>query len=338
MVADASFAFPEQPVPLYWNGLLLRVPPSWTPAVLDKYYLLVEDDQGPVMEVKWGKIRGKLSFDKVFQKLSKELKGAEFFSGDGGESQDPSGRDDSKPAEETIPRPWAEAVAELERRMAEQEVRAQPIFWRVRDHLESELPAKNITAGRGAVVHSSVSGLAWMIQFYEAGGRSVVEDAIAILHSLQNPDPNHWLPWELFGIRFRTPPWLELAAHSFKAGRYRLEFKNRGWKSPTRLVLERIAPARAVLKGKGLREWAEAYYAKELGSLRALDTTRSSVEVRWQKPPSGWTRRGSRAFIRLSEDGRMILAMFLLQARLAELNEFGSIGNTYATIPRHEGG
>ena len=333
-MSDPSFEFPEQPVPLHWNGLLLRVPPSWNPAVLDKHYLLAEDDHGPVMEVKWGRIRGRLSFDKVFQKLSKELKGAEFFSGDGGEPQGASGRD----AGDAVPRPWSEAVAELERRLADQEVRARPIFWRVRDHLESELPARNITAGRGAVVHSSASGLAWMIQFYEAGGRSVAEDAVSILHSLQNPDPGHWLPWELFGIRFRTPSWLELAEHSFKAGRYRLEFKNRGWKSPTRLILERIAPARAVLKGRGLRDWAEEYYAKELRSLRAVDTARSSVEVRWAKPPGGFARRGSRAFVRLSEDGRMIVAMFLLHARLAELNEFGPIGNAYATIPRREDG
>ena len=303
---------------------MLRVPPSWNPAVLDKHYLLAEDDYGPVMEVKWGWIRGRLSFDKVFRKLSKELKGAEFFSGDG---SDPGN---------AVPERWAAAVTGLQEQMADQGVAARPIFWRVRDHLEGELPARNITAGRGAVVHSSASGLAWMIQFYETGGRSIAEDAVAVLHSLQIPDSDHWLPWELFGIRFRTPPWLELAVHFFKPGRYRMEYKVRGWKSPTRLVLERVGPARAVLKGKGLRDWASEYYAQELRSLRSVDETRSSVEVRWEKSPGGLMRRGSRACIRLSEDGRMIQAMFLLQARPSELNEFGRIASTYAIITRHE--
>lgn len=329
---DSTFEFPEQPVPLHWNGLLLQVPPSWSPAVLDKHYLLVEDDHGPVMEVKWGWIRGQLSFDKVYRKLSRELKGADFYSGGGGDSAG----DAKGSAASTIPSRWAEAVAELEARLAGQEVTAQPIFWRIREHIDDELPARNITAGRGAIVHSSTSGLAWMIQFYEAGGRSMAEEAVSVLHSLRIPEPDHWLPWELFGIRFRTPPWLELAEHSFKAGRFRLEFKRRGWKSPTRLILERVGPARAVLKGRGLRDWAEAYYTKELRSLRIVDATRSSVEVRWQKPPSGFSRRGARAFVRLSDDGRMILAMFLLHARTAHLNEFGSIGNTYAAVPRNE--
>jgi hypothetical protein len=115
-----------------------------------------------------------------------------------------------------------------------------------------------------------------------------------------------------------------------------MEYKVRGWKSPTRLVLERVGPARAVLKGKGLRDWASEYYARELRSLRSVDETRSSVEVRWEKAPSGLMRRGSRACIRLSEDGRMIQAMFLLHARPSELNEFGRIASTYAIITRHE--
>lgn len=325
-----SFTFPEQPVSLHWNGLLLLVPPSWNPAVLDKNYLLAEDDFGPVMEVKWGWVRGRLSFDMVLRKLTRELKGAEIFSGDG-----EGGQDDMADA---VPEPWAAAVAELEVLLEGQGGRARPFFWKVRDPLAEELPARNITAGRGAVVHAQVPGLAWMIQFYETGGRAIAEDAVSVLRSLRPPDSENWLPWEVFGIRFQVPGWLELAGHSFKPGRYRLEFRKQGWKSPTRLILERIGPARAVLKGASLREWAQGFYAGELRSVPVVDAGRSSVEARWEKSPGAFSRRGARAAVRLSDDGRMILALFLLHARSGELNEFGRIWSAYATIPRNETG
>jgi hypothetical protein len=307
-------------VPLYWNGLMLRVPSSWNPAVLDKLYLLVEDALGPVMEVKWGWIRGPLSFEKVIHKLSRELKEAELFSKVG----DDAGR--------AVPERWAEAVARLEG----QGVTAKPIFWKARDHPIPDLPAGNITAGRGAIVHSTASGLALMIQFYEAGNRSIKEEAVSVLLSLGDPDPGMWLQWEVFDIRFHTPPWLELASHSFKAGRYRLEFKGRGWKSPTRLILERVGPAKAVLRGASLQEWAGGYFARELRSMAIFLGKSPVVEVRWARLPGRLSGRGSRALVRLSEDGRMILAVFLLNARPAELNEFGRIGSEYGTVSRQQ--
>ena len=174
--------------------------------------------------------------------------------------------------------------------------------------------------------------MAWLIQFYETGTGSIKEDAARVLLSLRSPDPRQWLPWQVFGIRFQSPPWLELLRHAFNPGRYRLEFKGKGWHNATRLVLERVGPARAVLRGAGLREWAEGYYAKELASMKPVEGRPQVAEVRWQRSPGRILSRGSRACVRLSMDGQMILAVFLLNARVAELNAFQEIDQTYGIV------
>ncbi|GAB6058925.1 hypothetical protein [Desulfonatronum parangueonense] len=313
---DSSFEFTEQLVPLNWNGLLLQTPTDWTPSVLDGRYLLAEAGDVPVMEVKWQPIQGRFSVAKTIRKLTKGVQGAELFIGENDARTPP------------VPEQWTETVSRLE----EHGFNVQPIFWRSSDLRTEEMSSQNITAGRGALIYNPVPNMAWLIQFYETGTGSIKEDAARVLLSLRSPEPEQWLPWQVFGIRFRTPSWLELMRHTFNPGRYRLEFRGRGWKNATRLVLERVGPARAVLRGAGLREWAEGYFAKELASLKPVDGRPNVAEVRWQQLPGRILHRGSRACVRLSRDGQMILAVFLLNARVAELNVFQEIDQTYGIV------
>lgn len=315
-MTDVSFDFSEQSVPLNWNGLLLHVPPSWTPAVLDGRYLLAEDGDVPVMEVKWQRIEGRFSLEKTVARLIKGVRGAQVFSPTATEGDN------------LVPDQWVRTVDQL----AEQGFMVKPIFWRASDLQDPEMHAANISAGRGAIVHSSSPNMAWLIQFFETGARSIKQDAARVLLSLRSPDPGQWLPWNIFGIRFQSPPWVTLKDHSFRPGRYRLEFQGNGWKNSTRLILERVGPARAVLRGASLRDWAQRYYAKELASLRAIEGKRQIAEARWQRLPGRVMQRGSRAAVRLAQDGQMILATFLLNARVRELNAFPEIDATYELV------
>jgi len=309
-------------VALAWNGLALQVPAEWTPVVLDKGYLLVEDGLGPVMEVKWQRQGGRVRLDKVLRKLAKGVTGADLF----GDPAEGGGKGAG------MPQAWGETVAGLEGHG----VQALPIFWKARDQQSPDPSNARIQGGRGAVVRDSVTGAICLIQFYEHPGRTIAPVAASVLPSLRLVGSGQWLAWNIFGVRFQTPPWLQLREHDFKPGKYRIEFKAKGWRGPPRLMLERVGPVRAVLKGKSLEDWVEEWYARELRGLAALQSENrpdaGQRTLHWAGRTGTVIRRQSRAVIRLSADGQMILAAFLLRARPEQMEFFADIEGSYETV------
>ena len=43
-----------------WNGVSFFAPVSWEVGKIGRQYLMIEDDFGPVMELKWYRIKGKI--------------------------------------------------------------------------------------------------------------------------------------------------------------------------------------------------------------------------------------------------------------------------------------
>lgn len=319
---------PHSTVALAWNGLVLQVPAGWTPVVLDKGYLLVEDGLGPVMEVKWQRQGGRVRLDKVLRKLAKGVRGADMF-GDPAEGGGQGGG---------MPQAWAESVAGLEGHG----VQALPIFWKARDRGIADPSSTRIQAstriqgGRGAVVRDGQSGAICLIQFYEHPGRTIAPVAASVLHGLRLVGNGQWVAWNIFGVRFQTPPWLQLREHDFRPGKYRIAFKAKAWLGPAQLLLERVGPARAVLKGKALKDWAADWYARDLRGLAPVQAENrprtGQTALHWAGKTGTLVRRHSRAVVRLSADGQMILAAFLLRARLEQMDLFADIEGSYETV------
>ena len=53
-----------------WNGVCFKVPGSWTVAKTGRRYLLLEETSEPVMEIKWGQIKGRFSHRSQLRRLA----------------------------------------------------------------------------------------------------------------------------------------------------------------------------------------------------------------------------------------------------------------------------
>ena len=298
-----------------WNGVELSLPEGWQPAVLDKEYMVAEDEHGPVMELKWRRVRGRFSMDRHVKRLAKGVRGAEVFASDSAtNSATGSATNTSK-----VPEDWAETVACKESSGFE----FRPFFWKASDLAVT--PSSPISGGRGAVLFNPDSGLACLIQFYETGKRSIKDVAKAALLSLRDSSAGDSVPWQVFGITLETPASWVLAEHSFQPGRFRMGFRFPGERGRSRFIAERVAPARTVLGQVPLEEWAVKFYAKEL---KGMKTGANPGE--WWRKPGLVSRRGAAARVRLS--GPMILAGFMHRASKGELARFAQLMDGYGRV------
>jgi len=215
-----------------WNGISLCSPEDWEPSILERDFMRLEQDGIPVAEIKWRRVGGAFSAYKHMRKLDRKFRSVDIHEG--------------SPSQE-----WDTAADSLR----------QSGF--------------NVTllqwgAAVGAMMHNPATGLALLAQFFEPG-----RQAAAILASFRD----HWngesLPWRMFGIQARLPSGFLLDTFSFRPGHYTLRFRRprrmpaveatpqdfrRG--AGTDLILERYAPADAILKNTDFHNWVLERYRK----------------------------------------------------------------------------
>ena len=217
-----------------WNGIGIKVPDSWDPSGLERDSLLLTKNDRPVCELKWNRVQGAFSFEKHLKRLSKGYKGADVRAVD--------------PAD--TPRPWAEAISELERTG----LRQQSFMWRLGPDL-----------GIGAALHNPGTGLAALVQFFIAAEQDE-DQAARALGSFRDHSGGQTVPWALFGLKARVPSEFRLETFSFKPGRYTVSYwlprskRSQGrlpeGKGPgTRLTFERFVPAEVLLRNTDLPTW-----------------------------------------------------------------------------------
>jgi hypothetical protein len=56
---------------LAWNGIRLCVPPEWEVTSLASSYLLLDDSESPVLELKWRQVKGKFSHEANLRRLAR---------------------------------------------------------------------------------------------------------------------------------------------------------------------------------------------------------------------------------------------------------------------------
>lgn len=198
-----------------WNGLSLRVPSQWEVSSLAKSYLQLDDEMGPVLELKWQQIKGLFSFKTHLKKLSRlstSTPGVDF-------------------QEIPLPQEWQQALRNFE---------VKSFVWNSAE-----------VSGKGAILYCPECQKAILLQFYQRQSGDDSRAPLEVLHSFQDHSEDGMVHWALFGLRVFIPQRFVLLHHRFHPGHYQLEFQDQ----KEYLYLNRWGPADLLLKGGDLLTW-----------------------------------------------------------------------------------
>lgn len=195
-----------------WNGIRFKSPPLWEIARIGSRHLILEDEAGPVLEIKWGTVKGNFSHKAHLKRLS-ALQAAKIK---------------GRVAEWFLPPPWQRALAAYD---------TSGFVWQ----------SKN-AGGRGAILFCPVCCNATLIQFIGDSSPEREKVLLAVLKSFRDHSSNGMISWEVFDLRLKIPAALALLHHRFETGRYELLFSD----GRQRVRFYRWAPAAALLGGRDL--------------------------------------------------------------------------------------
>jgi hypothetical protein len=195
-----------------WNGIRFKTPPLWEIGQIGTRHLVLEDEAGPVLEVKWGSVKGTFSHRAHLKRLSAS------------QSRNIKGRI----AEWFLPPPWQKALADYE---------ASGFLWQ----------SKN-AGGRGAILFCPVCRSATLIQFMGNSSSEREKVLLAVLKSFRDHSSDGMIRWEVFDLRLKLPAAFGLLHYRFETGKYELLFSD-GRQS---VRFYRWAPAAALLGGRDL--------------------------------------------------------------------------------------
>ena len=201
-----------------WNGITFDVPESWEIAEIGVRHLLLEDDSGPAMEVKWGPVRGKFSHRAHLKRI--------------GAFQ--TGQVKKTVKEWLLSSPWQEALPGFQ---------ISGFSW----HTDTKV-------GRGVILYCPVCRTAALIQFLQPKASRSEEIPLKVLRTYQDHRDDDQVIWSVFDIRAKMPANCILASHRFEPGNFELVFEHGSQK----IFLYRWAPASVLLAGQDLAQFAKS--------------------------------------------------------------------------------
>lgn len=175
---------PNQHRPIAWNGVSMLAPAAWHPAVILNSSLVFEEGYTPVLALKWQRLKGPPSPDRLLDAWQKQASGCRF-----------------SPAE--LPSGWCAALARFP---------AKGFIWSHHQY-----------SGRGAFLFSPESGLGLFLQTYAAVDEADPR-LLALLASLTDHSALAEQPWAMFDIEASLPCRAALSSHQFVPGRFTLTF------------------------------------------------------------------------------------------------------------------
>ena len=244
-----------------WYGIRFEAPAAWQVGKIGPRYLLIEDDSGPALELKWGQVTGRFSHRAHLRRLA-ALKGKKI----------------GQPVKECpIPPRWEEAVANYE---------ATGFSWQGRG-----------IGGKGVLLYCPTCHTATLIQFYQKDGREVEKISRRVLNSFLDHRGDHLLTWSLYDIRAILPQDFNLKQYRFEAGEFELSFASKRQK----LILHRWGPASMLLSDCDLIRIARTLIPNPYGVGVPLNLGEGeAVEWRIDPPATPWGRWWGRINRRLS--------------------------------------
>jgi hypothetical protein len=200
-----------------WNGIRFMAPAGWEPASIGRRYLMLENDAGPVLEIKWGPIKGSFSHRKHFRRLSKNF----------------SKQSNIRIEERPLPNDWEAALGRYEH---------SGFSW-----------TGNRLGGRGVILYCPICTHATLIQFYDYPAQTSDRVYVKTLRSFEDHPPNNETVWAVFDFRAVVPDAYRLNYHRFEPGRFELSFES----GRQKLTLYRWGPAGAALSNRTLVQFAQ---------------------------------------------------------------------------------
>lgn len=201
-----------------WNGISFKVPASWEIAEIGVRHLILENDSGPAMEVKWGPVRGKFSHRAHLRRI------ATFQS-----------RQLKKTVKEWLLSPsWVEALSGFQ---------TSGFTW----HAGTKV-------GRGVILYCPVCRKAALIQFLQSKDTRAEKIPLKVLSTYQDHRDDDQTIWSVFDIRALIPANFMLASHRFEPGNFELGFEH----GSRKVFLYRWAPAAVLLAGQDLAQFARS--------------------------------------------------------------------------------
>jgi hypothetical protein len=243
-----------------WNGIRFKAPAEWEVSKIDSRHLILEREAGPVMEVKWGSVKGTFSHKAHLKKLvasqPRKVKGhiAEWF----------------------LPPPWEKALAGFE---------TSGFLWQ----------ADN-TSGRGAVLFCRDCHNATLIQFLGESSAQYEQVMLTVLRSFQDHRQDGRILWSIFDIKAKLPEGLKLLRHRFEVGKYELVFND----GKQNIHLQRWAPAAAILGGRDLIDFCRTIPEFAAGQPPLLAGDDSKTVEWSISPAGSWRKRMCRLKVKPS--------------------------------------
>ena len=227
------------------------MPANWDVVQIGAHHLILEDETGPVMEVKWGAVKGKFSHRSHLRRLAALQ----------------SRRNQISVAEWILPPHWEAALTDFE---------VGGFLW--------QSPA---ASGRGAILFCPVCRTATLIQFFGESSIDREKVFLKILRSLRDHSQDGWLPWSIFDIRAKLPQSLQLQRFRFEAGKFELAFTA----GRDKIYLHRWAPAAALLAGRDLIAFAGSIPEFARGTPRPTTLKNCEAVEWEERPANNWWRR-----------------------------------------------
>ena len=232
-----------------WNGISFKAPAFWQVGRMGPRYLMLEDDDGPALELKWGEVKGRFSHKKHLRLLRK--------------LQEKKIADPVK--QHPIPSQWKEALGEYE---------TTGFSWQ----------GKGI-GGVGALLFCPKCRTATLIQFYHKGSRQAENIPRHVLNSFRDHRKDNLVTWSLYDIRAILPDDFNLKQYRFEAGEFELAFASRG----QNLNLHRWGPATTLLNECDLIQFARTLIPNPWGIGTPKDYgDGEAVEWRIEPPNAPW--------------------------------------------------
>lgn len=234
-----------------WNGIRFRVPRDWEVGKIGTHYLLLEDEFTPVMEIKWGQIKGSFSHDTHLRRLS-TLRKKRFV---------------ESVSKIPLPSGWKKALANF---------KATGFSWR-----------GTALGGVGVILYCRTCQKASLIQFYHDDAGELKSIYPIILASYNDHPQDEQVIWSVFDIRALIPRQFQLLRHQLNPGRFELSFESKG----QQITLYRWGPASVLLDHQSLAEFARTMINfSEDGQNTVIQSDRRVVEWKTSAPFSMWKR------------------------------------------------
>ena len=237
-----------------WNGVRFKTPAEWEIAQIGSRHLILENETGPVMEIKWGPVRGTFSHKAHLKRLaalhSRSVK--------------------SRIAEWFLPPHWQAALSDFE---------TSGFLWQ-----------GEAAIGRGAILFCPACRNATLIQFFRYNSSEREKVLSVVLKSYCDHRQDGLMLWSVFDIRATLPETLKLMNFRFDAGKFELGFAH-GRQST---YLHRWAPAAALLGGGDLIGFAGTIPEFSEGQPQPLTIDGYDAVAWCIKPESDWQRKMSR--------------------------------------------